>query len=824
MGDTPDLVVRIAANITALKADMASAAATLKAIEEAQLGAAAASASHASALDHLGQGWVARIAEGQLLRDAVREVLHALKEMADFLPEIAMRGSVVGDVEQGFAHLAAQAGLTSEVLLTTLRAGTHGTIDDFALMQRANKDLAAGLNLTDAQFGTLAQGAFALAKVTGGSAKDALDSMSDAMVTGKAKAIALLTGKVDLKVAEEAYAIALGGTTANLTAEQKLDADRGAILEKVQAALVRVGAQQDSLKDKVTQAGVAWENFKDELGKQIAQSPVIAAGFEGIHQALAAAFGTDQAGLITTIAGYVNQLAILVIDVGLGMVEAARVGNVAWSAIEVVVLGVETAVVGLVTGIGEVLLKAEQLAGKLHLVDPSEVKILEDTQVGLRAMTVSLAAETAEAAKGVIGHSAFDATLNKVGGALLVTRDAMIAAAAAHTAAVEPIEKVATATAHVGTELKLTAAEIKQLAALVAKTAEENTVLWDEYTANVVKASGTATDISLANLKRLSDDMTAKRIAAGTDDADYYALRTSLDRQATDAILVDHARVAKGSIEALQQEAAKQQATLEDMLTGQLTYSRAAIDAQRAVRDAAVDAMHGYGDAAVAAHTAAAAAAKTHADELLKIVNAAKQARDAMMAMGSTQDLAHAARDPRIMELLHAGWSLENAMAIKMGQDWGYQAKLYSPKGALESQPDPSERVPGYKAGGPTTEGPGILHANEFVVPEGGSLVLHSDGPDAGRAEWDRLNAEQGALWVASGRVVTAAQQKIIDLMRPLTPEGFGEISRAIQPVAVTVNMTVNGLIDPTTSRTLATAVSAELTRQMKQSRLYPAA
>jgi hypothetical protein len=42
-------------------------------------------------------------------------------------------------------------------LLETLRQGTHGTIDDFTLMKRANQDLAAGLNLTDDQFSLLVE-------------------------------------------------------------------------------------------------------------------------------------------------------------------------------------------------------------------------------------------------------------------------------------------------------------------------------------------------------------------------------------------------------------------------------------------------------------------------------------------------------------------------------------------------------------------------------------------------------------------------------------------------------------------------------------------
>jgi hypothetical protein len=107
---------------------------------------------------------------------------------------------------------------------------------------------------------------------------------------------------------------------------------------------------------------------------------------------------------------------------------------------------------------------------------------------------------------------------------------------------------------------------------------------------------------------------------------------------------------------------------------------------------------------------------------LADVAEAAEKAKAAMMAMGNTLDVAHAARDPEIMELLHQGWSLENAEAIKLGRQWGFTPKLYSPKGAPESTPDPSERVPGYATGGIGDFGSGtlaMLHGKEAIIPLG---------------------------------------------------------------------------------------------------------
>ncbi len=88
-GQNPDLVVRVAANIAALQADMAQAVATLKAIEGAATETAGATSSLASSTDGLGSSWVARVAEGMLLRDAIREVLSVAQELVLGIPEEA---------------------------------------------------------------------------------------------------------------------------------------------------------------------------------------------------------------------------------------------------------------------------------------------------------------------------------------------------------------------------------------------------------------------------------------------------------------------------------------------------------------------------------------------------------------------------------------------------------------------------------------------------------------------------------------------------------------------------------------------------------------
>jgi hypothetical protein len=400
-------------------------------------------------------GMVAHIAEGMLVRDAIREIIGVVKELIVALPEMALKGAAVADVEENFQHLTEQLGRTSETLTGALRDGTHGTISDFELMKLASKDLTAGLTLTDDQFGTLAKGAFALAQATGVDVKQALDTMNDAMLTGRTKALALLTGKIDVTAAEEKFAASLGKTADQLTENGKLEANRAAILDAVSAATARLGVQTDGLDERVAQAHVAWENFTEDLGKTIATSPVVMAGMDGIRDALIDAFGGKQQNLIQSIAKALDEIVIHVVDVGLASVEAARVVHVAWEAVNTVFNVGALAIVGAITGIGEGMLALTRLGATLHLIPKSEIDDVLKTQQYLRDLTVDIANNTVESAKGTVGMSEFDKSLDAAGGTLFGIRDKMVAAS-------DAAEKQRGVTAALGAAHTTTAGAVKQ--------------------------------------------------------------------------------------------------------------------------------------------------------------------------------------------------------------------------------------------------------------------------------------------------------------------------------------------------------------------------
>jgi hypothetical protein len=273
----------------------------------------AASDSQDSLGSHLLQtaaAMAAGVVSGEVFVELLGKMFEAAKSVAEALPDIVEQGAKFGDVQDAFQRLTDQAGLLATTLLGTLRAGTHGTVTDFNLMKDVNRDLAAGMKLTQDQFGILAQGAFALGKAMGGDAAEGFNAMSEAMAKGTARGVAELTGKVDLKAAEERYAQSLNQTAADLAPNIRLEVDRQAILQAVAAATARVGEQTDNLADHAKQAAVSWTNFRNQLGEAIANSPVLLAGLKAIDDELLKAFGPTQADLIRNITGLIDQAAI----------------------------------------------------------------------------------------------------------------------------------------------------------------------------------------------------------------------------------------------------------------------------------------------------------------------------------------------------------------------------------------------------------------------------------------------------------------------------------------------------------------------------------
>jgi hypothetical protein len=311
--------------------------ANIQALADATKGANAETQSWTQSIVSWGQSMVSQVTIANLLTEAITTVARSAKDLAVGFAEMVVHGSDVADVSENFARLTDQAGLLSTTLLGTLREGTHNTISDFDLMKTANGALAAGMNLTDAQFKTLAQGAFALSNATGVNVKVAFDQMVEAMVKGRAQSLASLTGKIDLTKAEDDFAAAMGRTGKELSDEGKLQADRLAMLNAVSTTIGRLGQQTDGLDENVQQVNTSWGNFVNKLGESLAKSEALETAIAGVRDIFLKTFGATQEEAIARIRKGFDDLVVGAIEFGKVIVQVAGFGVTEWYAFDKVI-------------------------------------------------------------------------------------------------------------------------------------------------------------------------------------------------------------------------------------------------------------------------------------------------------------------------------------------------------------------------------------------------------------------------------------------------------------------------------------------------------
>ena len=387
---------------------------------------------------------------GRLAVEGIGAAVTAIKDLA-------VEGAEVSDISGNFDHLATAAGHVSQTLLGEMRAGTHGTINDLQLMKTVNADLAAGMNLTDQQFGALAKGAFSLAQATGTDVTAAMDAMNDAMLTGQTRSIALLTGKIDLESAEMKYAHAMGRTADSLSTTEKLEAARVAILDSVASATARLGDQEDGLEEKVQQARASWDNFRQSLAQSVAESPVLTAGFDAIRTALTEAFGGNQEELIKKIVAGINQAAIMATDFGLVAIEMARGVVVAYGTIMVPVDAVIVGITAMVEAVIKANTKILELAASIPGIGSAYTDAAQ-ASAGAGKMFEDMRAQAVEDLKTtqglVSGKGALHDTLNKLEGGITSVKAAMVEANTVQHAQGEAV-KASTAATQAGAAAQL---------------------------------------------------------------------------------------------------------------------------------------------------------------------------------------------------------------------------------------------------------------------------------------------------------------------------------------------------------------------------------
>lgn len=665
---------------------------------------------------------------------AVGIVTAAIGVAAAAVYNLGQRGADVNDVSTTLDHFAGSAANASQIL-ENLRRGTKGTVDDFDLMSAAAHTLSAGVSLTAEDFGTLGSAAFVLQNRGLGGTKEMLDLVNDALVTGRTRSLAMALGVVDAGDAEANYAKKLGITKDLLSDTGKVEAKRIAIMELLNKAVKDAGDQQKDFGEKIEAAKVAVANWVDSLAVAIAQSPVLAAGMDSIERALSAAFSDDQTKGIDTVVHAIEQGAIYVVDFGIACIEMARVVHAAWSVVESIVLLVEADILGLVTAVTYAVEKVASVAETLKIVPEGTTQGIKDVREQLNGMTLDLAKQSAEAAKGIVGHSEFDKTLDKLGGTLMNVKDAMEQASVATSesgkvvdVAAENTRKLAATQAQLSDALKKRSIDQDALAKIEKKSIEETKILWNDYFALRISHGGTASEAQQAAIKAWFDDEVLKLNKSDKNWKEHYDALKNLASEKLRSIAVDWDFLAKNSIKALQDEADKARATYNEMIYHAENFTRGAMEEQKRKVQETADAARGMGKDFIAAEQAASTEAAKHTAALEEVKRAADEAAKAQRNITqSTQvDLSTQAGrdkvDPKIARWLHDGYSLEQASAIAYALAWGFQINQNDP---LFKTKGP--RVPGFAGGVENFEG-GLAMVGEqgpelVNLPKGSSVT-----------------------------------------------------------------------------------------------------
>jgi hypothetical protein len=706
--------------------------------------------------------------------------------------EMGRHGADVADVDATLEHFAGSASAASD-MMQKLREGTKGTVDNFTLAKDAAHLLSAGVKLTADDMGVLGQASFVLQNRGLGPTKDMLELVSNALVTGRTKALAMAVGVVDTGDAEERYAAKLGTTKDMLSLTGQAEAKRMAVMEILNKAVKDAGNQERDFGEQLEAARTKAVNFYDDLSKAVAQSPVFAAGMKAIGAAFQSAFGDDNTELVKTVVHWIEQAAIMGVNFGLAAIELARVVNVAWSAIKTVILGTETILLGVAT---TVLGTIEMVTTALASVPGAPTWIKEtavaahDASTYMYEMTKSVAAETLEASKGLVGHSAFDATLDKLGGTLMNVKDAMVAAsnetgknAETTDIAANNAKKLAAAAAQVNASMLDQAKITEQL----VKSTQELSAIWDDYFALVAKNSMTSGDAQRAQIEAtFNKQVGALNALDPLFNGKYAAYRATAD-EALKGIGSDWDSVKDKSIEGMQQQADKAYKTYNEMVTSSYHFTREALDEQLAKYHTLQDAANGWGDTAKKAISETAATiplldhawvtdadiaeatlnkttimVKTLTGEIISLTEAQRRQQ---MGGSTNINVANFAQQAQSFgldiqaatALARKGYSFQGLMEILRGGNMSLSQIQNLPEG-------PGPRIPGFAEGGTVAIRTGENGPETVRVPLG-STVYPTGTPST------MMGGKNGDVYLTfqvNGTALQVAQQIKDIIMREL--------------------------------------------------------
>ena len=495
---------------------------------------------------------------------------------------LGQRGSAVNDLRDTLEEFTGSAEASAEVM-EKLRAGTRGTVDDFKLSATAAHLLSTGVKLTAEQFNTLGEASFVLAERGLGSVEENLKTVSEAMVTGRTRALAMKLGVVENDNAEEDYAKRLGVTKDQLSDRGKIEAKRIEVMRMLgEAQKSAIGIEAD-FADRIEKSKASVMNWVDNLASAIDKSEVFAVGMDMIGAAFSEAFSDSKGEMIETIVGWIEDLAIMVIDFAQVTISMSKIVDNAWNAVKTVVLGSATVVMGLITGLTKTIEMLAFAAEKVGVISPETLQSISDTSDLLHNMTLSLAEQTKEAAVATVTTSEYDKTMDKLNETLAKIKGSMLSAQESGKGLEEEqivLEETTRKVAVAQEELNKGMIDGTKVQAVLAKSTAELNAMWADYYKLVMENSGTSRDVQIKDIEAVLASNIASLDKLDPLYKQKYALFQQIAHQSLENIGTDWDSVRDKSLEALQQQADAALATYQMMQTSGLHFTREVMDEQ----------------------------------------------------------------------------------------------------------------------------------------------------------------------------------------------------------------------------------------------------
>jgi hypothetical protein len=201
--------------------------------------------------------------EGTFAFKATEGAIEKIKSLSEAFGEMAVQGAKVNDIKEAFDKLGGSA-----ETLKVAQDAVQGTIDKFELMKLENQGLISQGPKFDKFFGDITSYAYKWAKASGTDAKQAVEQLTTALVSGRERALIPFGIHLDQGLSKsEKFADGMEKLRQQLDDFATPAVNAGIAFEQLQTQITQAFKSFDSGVDKSTELRDAFQGLAKEINK-----------------------------------------------------------------------------------------------------------------------------------------------------------------------------------------------------------------------------------------------------------------------------------------------------------------------------------------------------------------------------------------------------------------------------------------------------------------------------------------------------------------------------------------------------------------------------